>query len=284
MCCSRDFTLGRPRCISPFSILSETVARQKEGMEGGKGWTAGRTPHTPTNGRWGMNRGRGCGMTTSTATALAAWVIPCLWPKKGTHSREQEVDGEGQRARGRWGSIIGETIYTRRVQLQSDPTFPRKTTETFARSALRTEKVLFDFKAERNSSPISNSGSSRPTKRRDFFRRCKYGDKPAINDDDDDDEHRGGETRRGGEKCVVAGFQRRAKKGPPSDPRPGRVEWRGDALTGVKRSPFSADYFARGALFLPLTPILHLSTPRRMPAHLLPHAHFSRTVNLTPHT
>ena len=80
-------------------------------------------------------------------------------------------------------------------------------------------------------------------RRRDatFFRRCKYGDKPAINDDDDD-EHRGGEERRGGEKCVVAGFQRRAKKGPPSDPRA--------ELTGVKRSPFSADYFARGALFL----------------------------------
>ena len=45
------------------------------------------------------------------------------------------------------------------------------------------------------------------------------------------------------------GFPAESAKGTPLG-SPGRVEWRGDALTGVKRSPFSADYFARGALFL----------------------------------
>ena len=50
MRCSGDFTLGRPRCISPFSILSETVARQKEGMEGGRVGP----PHTAHTGQRSM--------------------------------------------------------------------------------------------------------------------------------------------------------------------------------------------------------------------------------------
>ena len=73
---------------------------------------------------------------TAAAAAVAAWVRNPVFVaeerKKGTHSREQEVEREGAGregttdAGGRGRSIIGETIYTRRVQLQSGRTFPRK--------------------------------------------------------------------------------------------------------------------------------------------------------------
>ena len=152
-----SLSVGRPRWISPFSILSETVARQKEGREGkareglvsvgrtdGRGCFATAAPLTDTAtyteraGRWGMNWGtdHGCAAAVS-----AAWVIPCLWPKKGTHSREQEVERGGEEGAGKRRSIIGETIYTRRVQLQSGRNFPRKRLGTaFTKSARSASK------------------------------------------------------------------------------------------------------------------------------------------------
>ena len=223
-CVAVETSLWGDHAVSPLSLSCQ---KQWHGKK--KEWKEGlerRTPHTPANGRWGMNRGRGCGMPTSTAP-LAAWVIPCLWPKKGTHSREQEVDGEGQRARGSSEQEIdyrGNHLYSSGA-VAKRPNFPAKTTEYhLQKSSLRTEKV-FDFKAsrarERDRSPISNSGSSRPTKR-------LFSD--AVNTETNlqltTTTTNIAEERKGGEKCVVAGFQRRAKKGPPSDPR---AKWSGGA-------------------------------------------------------
>ena len=120
---------------------SGTAKRRNGGREG----LDCRTPNTPTNGRWGMNRGRGCGMPTTTAP-LAAWVIPCLWPKKGTHSREQEVDGEG-RAGGsseRGGQEIdyrGNHLYSSGA-VAKRPNFPAKTTEYHLKKGQRKYSIL----------------------------------------------------------------------------------------------------------------------------------------------
>lgn len=144
----------------------------------------------------------------------------------------------------------------------------------------------------RASGSISNWNSGSNSADDATFQRYKYGDKPAINGDDDDEvEHRGGGEER---REVCRGFPAESEKGTPLGPTKWTVEERaGDAtLTGVKRSPFSADYFARGGegvsevrfWLLAFTPILHLSTPRRMPpVHSLthfPHAHFSRPLTL----
>ena len=62
-CCTGNFTFGRPRRISPFSLLSETVARQKEGR---KGWSptaeAVTATYTERERSMGDELGDGCCM------------------------------------------------------------------------------------------------------------------------------------------------------------------------------------------------------------------------------
>ena len=98
---------------------------------------------------WGTDHG-------CAAAVSAAWVIPCLWPKKGTHSREQEVERGGE---GEGGGSGQEEIDYRGNHLYSSGAvakrsqFPAKTTRdclykkcTKCIEGLLETKFVFDYK------------------------------------------------------------------------------------------------------------------------------------------
>ena len=99
---------------------------------------------------------------------------------------------------------------------------------------------------KRNLSPIRIVGQV--GRRRDFFNAVNRKTNLQLTTTTDIAEERRREERREGEVEVCRGFPTESEKGTPLGSAAGARE--GATLTGVKRSPFSADYFARGALFL----------------------------------
>ena len=115
-------------------------------------------------------------------------------------------------------------------------------------------------------------------RRRDFFNAVNRKTNLQLTTTTDIAEERRREQR--GEVEVCRGFPAESEKGTPLGSAGGARE--GATLTGVKRSPFSADYFARGergALLL-LPPF---STFQRQEECSLPPRPLFQTVNSTPH-
>ena len=111
-------------------------------------------------------------------------------------------------------------------------------------------------------------------RRRDFFNAVNRKTNLQLTTTTDIAEERRREQR--GEVEVCRGFPAESEKGTPLGSAGGAT------LTGVKRSPFSADYFARGergALLL-LPPF---STFQRQEECSLPPRPLFQTVNSTPH-